>query len=269
MSDGTGETATSLVRAAMAQFHDKDIYFTRYKNIRSKEQISSIFEENSKHYHLIAHTIVSSDLRVYIQELAKTHHVRTIDLIGPMLNALSNAYEIEPDNIPGKLHEVNDSYFKRVAAIEFTMNHDDGRNLQNLKEADIVLLGVSRTSKTPLSMYLSLQGYKTINIPLIHGMKIPQELFEIDQRKIFCLTIDAESLFQIRSNRLTRLGIKHKDDEYADMNKILQETTWAQELFHSNRKWPIFNVTNKAVEETATEIIKFINQRKRNRFLED
>mgnify|MGYP002623169107 CR=1 FL=1 len=267
ISDGTGETASSLVRAAMEQFHDKDIYFTRYKNVRSSEQLKNIFEENSKDYHLIAHTLVSYELRQYILELAKQYHVRTIDLIGPMLAALSNTFEIEPDNVPGKLHQVNERYFRRVAAIEFTMNHDDGRNLENLNEADVVLVGISRTSKTPLSLYLSLEGLKVVNLPLIQGMKIPSKLFEIDQRKIFGLTIDPEALQQIRSNRLSRLGVNQKEDTYSTMDKVIDEIEWANQFFKENKRWPVFNVTNKALEETASEIIKQVNNRKTNRFI--
>ncbi len=269
LSDGTGETATSLVRAAMAQFADKDIYFTRYKNIREKEQILAIFEENSLHHHLVAHTIVSSELRGYILELSRKYKVKCVDLIGPMLSSLSTAFKIEPDNKPGKLHEVNAEYFKRVSAVEFTVNHDDGQNYQNLHEADVILVGVSRTSKTPLSLYLSLEGLKVINIPLIKGMKLPELLHQVDQRKIFALTIDPEALHQIRTNRLSRLGVSSDSDQYANMNLVVEEIEWANSLFKENKRWPVFNVTNKALEETASEIIKLINQRKVNRFIKN
>ncbi len=269
ISDGTGETATSLARAAMAQFNDKDIYFTRYKNIRSREQILSIFEENSRHHHLVAHTLVSTQLRAYILELAREFKVRCVDLMGPMLNSLANAFNIQPDNRPGKLHEVNEEYFKRVNAVEFTVNHDDGQNHQNLHEADIILVGISRTSKTPLSLYLSLEGFKVINIPLIKEMKIPEKLFEVDQRKIFALTIEPDALFHIRSNRLNKLGVNSKSDQYASMDLILEEMEWANSLFREHKKWPVFDVTNKALEETASEIIRLINQRKTNRFIKN
>ncbi|MBL7665029.1 MAG: kinase/pyrophosphorylase [Bacteriovoracaceae bacterium] len=267
ISDGTGETATSLVRASMVQFSDNDIYFTRYKNIRTKEQIQEIFAENSQHHHLIAYTLVSIELRSYLQQQAQKYHVRSVDLLGPMLSALSNAFDIEPEAKPGKLHEVNDAYFKRVAAIEFTLNHDDGQNLHSLEEADIVLVGVSRTSKTPLSIYLSLEGLKVVNIPLVRGMVLPEKLFQIDQKKIFALTIHPETLHKIRLNRLNRLGVNDKEDQYADMKKVIDEIEWANDIFDKNKKWPVFNVSGKALEETASEIIRIIQNRKTNRFV--
>jgi regulator of PEP synthase PpsR (kinase-PPPase family) len=161
---------------------------------------------------------------------------------------------------------VNDQYFKRVAAIEFTLNHDDGRNINSLEEADVVLVGISRTSKTPLSMYLSLEGIKTVNVPIVMGVPVPEKLFQVDQRKIFGLTIDPDALFQIRKNRLTRLGLSNDEGDYADMSKVTEEIEWANKVFAENKRWPVFNVTGKALEETAAEIIKLLNMRKVNRF---
>ena len=152
ISDGTGETASAITRAAMTQFQDKEIFFTRYKNIRTKEQIDAIFQEAAIHHDIVVYTIVSVELRAYIAELSKRDHVRSVDVMGPLLTAFSNFFESEPNYQPGLLHAVNDQYFKRVAAIEFTLNHDDGRNINSLEEADVVLVGISRTSKTPLSM---------------------------------------------------------------------------------------------------------------------
>ena len=167
ISDGTGETATAISRAVMTQFSDKDVYFTRYKNVRSKEQIDAIFSEAAVHHDLIIYTMVSSDLREYISEVSRLKHVRTLDVLGPALTTFSNYFEQEPINQPGLLYQVNDDYFKRVEAMEFTLNHDDGRNLNSLHLADVVLVGISRTSKTPLSLYLSLHGLKVTNVPLI------------------------------------------------------------------------------------------------------
>nr|MBA2403386.1 kinase/pyrophosphorylase [Bdellovibrionales bacterium] len=265
-SDGTGETASAITRAAMAQFQDKEIFFTRYKNIRTREQIDAIFQEAAIHHDIVVYTIVSVELRAYIADLSKRDHVRSVDVMGPLLSAFSNFFESEPDYQPGILHAVNDQYFKRVAAIEFTLNHDDGRNIASLDEADVVLVGISRTSKTPLSMYLSLEGIKVVNVPIVMGVDVPQKLFEIDQRKIFGLTIDSDALFKIRKNRLSRLGLSNDEGDYADMSKVTEEIEWANRIFSENKRWPIFNVTGKALEETAAEIIKLLNMRKVNRF---
>jgi regulator of PEP synthase PpsR (kinase-PPPase family) len=145
-------------------------------------------------------------------------------------------------------------------------NHDDGRNLNSLHLADVVLVGISRTSKTPLSLYLSLNGLKVTNVPLVMGTSLPKELFNIDQRKIFALTIDPEALKQIRRNRLSRLGAEKLTGDYADEAKVLEELEWANSIFKENKRWPVFNVTDKALEETAAEIIRLINMRKNNIF---
>lgn len=265
ISDGTGETATNITRAVMTQFPGREVFFTRYKNIRSIEQIDSVFNEATLHHDLIIYTIVSQELRNYIIERAKKDHVRCVDLLGPMLEIFSNVIEEEPKYQPGLLHAVNDEYFKRVGAMEFTLNHDDAKNLQSLDKADIILVGISRTSKTPLSIYLSLEGRKVVNIPIVLNTELPKQLFEIDQRKIFALTIDADALCEIRKNRLTRLGIEQEGD-YANIERVHEEIEWANKVFENNRRWPVFNVTGKALEEIAAEIIKLVNMRQSNQF---
>lgn len=265
ISDGTGETATAVARAVMTQFQEKDVYFTRYKNVRTSEQLDSIFAEAAIHHDLILYTIVKNELRQHVSELARINHVRTLDLLGPALTVFSNYFEQEPSAKPGLLHAVNDDYFKRVAAMEFTLNHDDGKNLESLHLADVILVGVSRTSKTPLSVYLSLKGIKVTNVPMIYGTPLPKALFEIDQRKIFALTIDPSNLVEIRKRRLDTLGSKFMGD-YADESKIIQEIEWANDIFKENKRWPVFDVTGRALEDVAAEIIKLISMRNSNFF---
>ena len=265
ISDGTGETAKAMTRAAITQFQSKEIFFTRYKNVRTKEHIDSIFQEAALNHDMVIYTIVSPELRKHVQEVSKKEHVRSVDLLGPLLSAFANLFETEPDYQPGLLHAVNDKYFEKVAAVEFTLNHDDGRNLKTLDECDVVLVGISRTSKTPLSIFLSMEGLKVVNIPIILDMPLPENLLQIDQRKIFGLTIDPEALREIRQNRLSKLGTNATGD-YADTRKVVEEIEWANKLFDENRRWPVFNVTNKALEETAAEIVKLLQMRNRNRF---
>ena len=265
ISDGTGETATGMTRAAVAQFPEKEIFFTRYKNVRTTEHIDAIFQEAAIHHDMVVYTIVTPELRNYVKQRSKDDKVRSIDLLGPLLQSFANVFEMEPDYQPGLLHAVNDKYFQKVAAVEFTLNHDDGRNIKSLEEADVILLGISRTSKTPLSIYLSLEGIKVVNVPIIMNMPVPEKIFEVDQRKIFGLTIDPAALHEIRKNRLDRLGVD-QDGDYADIKKVTEEIEWATDLFAQNKRWPVFNVTGKALEETAAEIIKLLNMRKSNRF---
>ncbi len=195
ISDGTGETAKSMTRAAITQFQSKEIFFTRYKNVRTKEHIDAIFQEAAIHHDMVIYTIVSPQL-----------------ILGPILTSFANVFEVEPDYQPGLLHAVNDKYYEKVAAVEFTLNHDDGRNLKSLDECDVVLVGISRTSKTPLSIYLSMEGLKVVNIPIILGMPLPENIYAIDQRKIFGLTIDPDALREIRQNRLSKLGTNASGD---------------------------------------------------------
>jgi regulator of PEP synthase PpsR (kinase-PPPase family) len=266
ISDGTGETAAAICRAAMVQFKNKSLYFTRYKNVRTKERIDVIFQEAAINHDLIVYTIVSLELREYISELSRKKVVRTIDVLGPFLTTFSNFFDIEPSSEPGLLHAVNDEYFKRVEAMEFTLNHDDGKNINSLHLADVILIGVSRTSKTPLSVFLSQHGIKVVNIPLIMNTEVPPELFKVDQRKIFALTINPDALREIRRKRLTQLGAGTHQGDYAGMDKIIKEIEWANNLFKENKRWPVFDVTDKALEETAAEIMKIRSMRKNNIF---
>lgn len=263
VSDGTGETAAQMVKAAMVQFQNQngDVYISRHKNMRERSQIESVCEEAAEANALIIYTIVSPEIRTILAEQAKTRGVMCVDLIGPLLAGLAGHFGYEPKSIAGLLHNVNEAYFKRIDAMEYTISHDDGRDLSRLIEADLIILGISRTSKTPLSMYLSQQGWKVVNIPLIHGFEIPKEVFTIDQRKVVCLTIDPENLTTIRRNRLSRLG-QNRGGEYADPEKVNEEIAYADEIFKKNRKWAVFNVTGKALEETASEIIRLMASRR-------
>ncbi len=261
ISDGTGETAAQMTKAAMVQFGNQNIYFSRYKNIREESQIDAICEEASVGKDLIVYTIVSPKLRSFLAARASENQIPCVDLLGPVLVGLASYFGYEPKSIAGLLHDVNENYFKRIEAMEYTIAHDDGRDLTGLESADIVILGISRTSKTPLSMYLSQQGWKVVNIPIIKGFQIPSELMAIDQRRVIGLMIDPEDLTTIRRNRLSRLG-QERGGEYADPEKVNEEIAYADEIFKKNRKWPIFNVTGKALEETASEIIRLMASRR-------
>ncbi len=261
VSDGTGETASQMIKAAMVQFANKNVYFTRYTNVRNEKQIAAICEDALLQRDLLIYTIVSPQLRAFLKTCAHEKQLPCIDLLGPLLLRLASYFGYEPKSIAGLLHDVNESYFERIAAMEYTIAHDDGKDLTGLDHADIVILGISRTSKTPLSMYLSHQGWRVANIPLIHGFTPPAVLTELDQRRIIGLTINAQDLATIRRNRLERLG-QRRGGEYADPAKVNGEIEYANQLFKKNRKWPVFNVTGKALEETAAEIIRLMASRR-------
>ncbi len=262
LSDGTGETAAQITKAAMVQFSDKEIFFTRYKNIRTKTQVDAIFEEAAIHHDMVVYTVVSPELREFIATKAEDKKVPAIDIIGPLLSSMAVFFGMKPKSLPGLFHQVNDKYFRRIAAMEYTIAHDDGKDLSGLDHADIIIVGISRPSKTPLSMYLGHQGWKVCNIPIIKGFELPEELKTADQRKIIGLTISADELAQIRKARLERLG-SADGGEYASMDLILEEIDYADHIFRKNKRWPVFNITGKALEETASEIIKVMVARRK------
>ncbi len=260
VSDGTGETASQMIQAAMVQFSQHDVSYGRYKNVRHESQIEAICEEAAERKDLIIYTLVSPQLRDFLLQRAQELSIPCVDLLGPLLKGLGSYFGYEPKSIAGLLHDVNERYFKRIEAMEYTIAHDDGKDLTHLDQADLVILGISRTSKTPLSMYLSHQGWKVANIPLIHGFGVPSEVQRVDPKKVIGLTIDPEDLTKIRRARLERLG-QAEGGEYADSQKVNEEIEYANEIFRKNRKWPIFNVTGKALEETASEIIRLMAPR--------
>ena len=266
ISDGTGETASLMTKAAMLQFSEKDIYFMRYKNIRTREQIAAIFQDAAHKTDLVVYTIVSPELRNFIREQSDAIQVPAIDLLGPILNALSGFFEAQPKEKPGIFHEVNDRYFSRISAMEYTIKHDDGKDVTELDKADIIILGISRTSKTPLSMFLSHQGWKVCNVPLVRGVPIPKEILEADQEKIIGLTIQADVLQHIRKARLERLAAEpnpSRGENYASLGSVSDEIEYANEIFRQHKKWPVYDVSGKALEETAAEIIRIMNARKK------
>lgn len=261
ISDGTGETAATMIRAALVQYLDAEINIVRSKNVRTESQVENVIADAFENQGIIIHTVVSPQLKQVIQEQSAAKGLLSVDLIGPLLQTLDEYFGGAPgQRSVGILRMVDDRYFKRIEAIEYTVKHDDGKCLTDLADADIILVGISRTSKTPLSIFLSHKGWKVANIPLVLNSKLPKELFEVDQRKIVGLLIDTDSLSKIRRNRLEKFG-QDPGGEYARIGYIEKEIEYAQDLFRQNRRWPVFNVTERALEETAAEIVRVISSR--------
>ena len=261
VSDGTGETAAVMIRAALVQYADRDVHILRYKNIRSEDQLRPIVDEATQRRGLIVYTLVSQQLRKKMHEMAMTMGLPALDLLGPILNTLGDFFGgAAQSGQAGLLRAVDEQYYKRIEAIEFTVKHDDGKTFSGLEKADIILVGISRTSKTPLSIFLSHKGWKVANIPLVLNQPLPPELMQVDQRKVVGLIIDIDSLQRIRKNRLEKFG-QDPGGEYASLSHIAQEIEFASEIFRKNKRWPVFNVTERALEETASEITKIVASR--------
>lgn len=260
LSDGTGETAATMVRAALVQYAEQEINIIRSKNLRTEEQILRVIDDCFEKRGMVAYTFASPLIRKKLAEVCIEKSIPAVDLLGPLIVTLDDFFGVASASETGLLRKTNDHYYKRIEAIEYTVRNDDGKISTELDKADIVLVGISRTSKTPLSIFLSHKGWKVANIPLVPGSPIPKQLFEIDQRKVVGLIIDIDSLQRIRKNRLEKFG-QDTGGDYASSQQILKEIEYAENLFKQNKRWPVFNVTERALEETASEIVRLIAAR--------
>ncbi|MBN1484207.1 MAG: kinase/pyrophosphorylase [Chloroflexia bacterium] len=254
VSDGTGETAERVTRAALLQFEGICPQIERRPEVRSKAQISEVIQEARQRSSMIVHTLVSSDLRRYLYMEANSYQVIAVDLMGGVLTEMSGYLEAAPQARPGILYG-DESYFRRVDALEFTIHHDDGQRLHDVDKADIVLVGISRTSKTPVSIFLAYRGYRVANIPIVLDVPLPPVLDRVPIGRIVALIVDPRRLAAIRETRLQQYGGVRI--EYADLEHIRRELRYSQSLF-AVRNWPVVDATGKAVEETAWEVLGLV-----------
>lgn len=260
LSDGTGETGEKMVRAALQQFKGHVVHVRTYAHITRPEQLRSWFRIAARQNAFVVTTLVSKEMRQHAAELSQEHGVVHLDLIEDLLGSLSGYLEMQPVGVPGLLHQADETYFRRIEAVEFTVKADDGKEPRMLKQADVILVGVSRTSKTPLSTYLAHKGFKVGNVPIVLDRPLPAQLAEVDQRRVFALTISPDTLQSIRRARLQSMGMK-KAVDYDDLEHIHAELEYAERLFRGHRDWPVLDVTGKAVEETAGTILGILNDR--------
>ncbi|MBW2287411.1 MAG: kinase/pyrophosphorylase [Deltaproteobacteria bacterium] len=255
MSDGTGDTAATAVTAAMLQFQVEWDLRT-FGEIRHEPEIRRIAAEAEQAGAMIVFTLVDEEIaRAMVGEAAK-RSVPVVDLLGPVLAKIAEVLRARPRSQPGLLHAVSDDYFRRIEAVEFAVRHDDGANVAGLLGADIVLVGISRSSKTPLSMYLAQRGYKVGNVPIVPGVEPPRELVELDPNKVFGLTIDPETMLTVRQERIRSLGVPHSD--YVDMDSVRVETRRARRLFQ-RYGWRVVDASGRAVEENAARILHLMD----------
>lgn len=257
-SDATGETVERVVRAALSQFRDAEVRFHRMSRIRTRDDVLHSLEEVLKERGIVVYTLVDTELAHLLRDEAEAHGLESVDLISPLLYKLSDFFGVPPQKEPGLLYQLNAEYHKRVEAVDFTVKHDDGQDPRGLAKADFVLVGVSRSSKTPLSMYLAHKGYKVANVPLVKGIEPPPELFKVDQGRVVGLLIDSQRLVEIRSARLRNLGQSSRGS-YADIEKVEEELDVCRRLYRRNPRWLVIDVTRKSVEESAAEILQKLN----------
>jgi regulator of PEP synthase PpsR (kinase-PPPase family) len=256
VSDGTGETAEKVVRAALAQFGPHDgVRVQVVAHALDREQVRTVVETAKKDGAFLVYTLAEPELRAFIRRTLEEQEVRSVDLLGLLLHQMAAHFGASPLYRAGLGHELDAEYFRRVEAVEFAVNNDDGREPRNLRRADLVLVGVSRTSKTPLSSYIAHRGYRVANVPLVHGIPPPKELEQVDPGRVFCLLVDPAVLVEIRRTRISQLGMR-PDDDYGDIRKVRQELEASKKLFAQHPKWTVLDITGKAVEETAALILE-------------
>ncbi|TCK60008.1 pyruvate, water dikinase regulatory protein [Seleniivibrio woodruffii] len=252
ISDGTGQSAVNIMKAALLQFSDPNMKLSVYAMVQDDTQLLSILEHAKIENSMVACTMVGREKRDIVKRFCEENGLSHVDILGPSLDALSKHLNKEPMELPGVLRKVDEKYFKRIEAMEFTLTHDDGKTLKGIHEADLVILGLSRTSKTPTSFYLAQQGFKVINVPLVPEVPISEDIFKIDQNKVVILMMEPEVLQKIRSARLRHYKTT---SSYNSLSKIFEEVEFCYELVRKHRRWNMVNTTNKSIEETAREII--------------
>jgi [pyruvate, water dikinase]-phosphate phosphotransferase / [pyruvate, water dikinase] kinase len=258
ISDSTGETATRFAEAVERQFPEEEFEIVRHPRIASVDDVQLAAARARGRRAVVMYTIVEPQLREAMRTLCKRYRLHYCDLLGHPIEAVAKVSGQPATGTPGALPVLDSSYFKRMAAIEFAVRNDDGVATHGLHEADIVLVGVSRSSKTPLSMYLGYLGYKTANVPIVRGIDPPKELFEIDRGKIVGLTMEADALAEIR--RVRARGLRGAGT-YAQLEEIYEELEQA-EAVHRRLGCPVIEVSKLAIEETARRIIGLVEQRR-------
>lgn len=260
ISDSVGDTAEFVVKAVMTQFNGGLVEIRRNSFVNDLEDIERAVMVARNNFSIIAYTIVVPYLKDYLDRRASEEGIMAIDLLSPLMNAFTTRFNKQPYHQPGLMRKLDEDYFKRIEAIEFAVKYDDGRDSRGLRMADIVLIGVSRTSKTPLSMYLAHQRFKVANVPLVPEIDPPDELFEIPRKNCIGLIISPDKLNEIRRERLKAMGIA-SHAKYASFERILNELDHAEKIM-KRVGCPIIDVSNKAVEETAGLILDVLKKKR-------
>ena len=263
LSDSTGETLDRIFMALKAQFNNFEYELNQFSFTRTETQISTILKNAKKQDSpIILYTVVNSKLAKFLAEESNKVGIPCFGVLGDLILNFSKILNQKATHKPSGQHVLDEEYYKRIEAIQFTMNHDDGNQTENILESDIVLVGVSRTSKTPTSIYLANKGLKTSNIPLVNEMSIPKDVISAKNLCIVGLVTEAERLFDIRRNRLNTLK-ENEASDYTNLEKIKTEVEESKKIFKKN-KWPTIDVTRKSVEETAASIIKIFEIKNKN-----
>lgn len=267
VSDSTGETIETLARAVIAQFSGISVTENVWTLVRTQGQVSKVLRAVKARPGVVIFTMVNPTLRSQLEEGCRSLNVDAISVLDPIFSALKKQFNTEASLKPGLQHKMDDEYFDRIEAMHFSLAHDDGQYSKDLNKAHVIILGVSRTSKTPTSMYLANKGFRVANIPVVPNCPLPCDLSDPKFSKclIVGLTKDPRRLVQIRRNRLHMLNETHETD-YINLEQVVEEVNYARKLCNQNC-WPIIDVSRKSIEETATSIVNM--KMKRDQAYED
>ena len=264
VSDSTGETLITVARAVAAQYANVTPVEHVYPLVRSQKQLDRVLDEIEEAPGIVLFTLLEKDLVSRLEDKCKEINVPSLSIIGPVMQLFEAYLGAATTGRVGAQHVLNAEYFKRIDALNYTMMHDDGQHVDGLEEADVVLVGVSRTSKTPTSIYLANRGIRTANVPLVPGIPVPAQLETLTRPLVVSLHATPERLIQVRQNRLLTMGAGTGNDTYIDRQAVADEVAFARKLSAKNN-WPLLDVTRRSIEETAAAVMKLYTDRQRNR----
>lgn len=259
LSDSTGETLESIAKAAMGQFENVEAVRHFWPMVRTETHVERVLQEIAQNPGLVLFTLVNPELRRKVELRCGALGIPYNAPLDGIIDSMSNLLGLEPRNRPGRKHLLDEAYYARISAIQFTIAHDDGVGEENWEEADILLVGISRTSKTPTSIYLANRGYKTANIPLVPESPPPDSLFRLKNPLIVGLTITPDRLIQVRRNRLLSLN-QSPETAYVDIDHVQEEVSFARRMI-GDQDWPVIDMTRRSIEEAAAAIINLYNER--------
>lgn len=265
ISDATGETVHSVARACMVQFEGVEPVEHNWPLVRNTRQLDQILQHISEAPGVVLFTLVNDELRLMLQDRCRDLQVPCIPVLDPVIGALASFLGVESRGQPGKQHALDAEYFHRIDALQFALNHDDGQAVWGLRDADVILVGVSRTSKSPTCIYLANRGIKAANVPVVPGVSLPDELFSLSNGSgplIVALTKDPARLVQIRRNRLHQIsGSENDETDYVDLETVKSEVATARRLY-GEHEWPVIDVSRRSIEETAAAIMQLLERRR-------
>ncbi|MBR0715287.1 pyruvate, water dikinase regulatory protein [Bradyrhizobium liaoningense] len=264
VSDSTGETLITVARAVAAQYANVTPVEHVYPLVRSQKQLDRVLDEIEEAPGIVLFTLLEKDLVARLENKCKEINVPSLSIIGPVMQLFEAYLGAATTGRVGAQHVLNAEYFKRIDALNYTMIHDDGQHVEGLEEADVVLVGVSRTSKTPTSIYLANRGIRTANVPLVPGIPVPHQLETLTRPLIVSLHATPERLIQVRQNRLLSMGAERGSDTYIDKQAVTDEVAFARKL-SAKHNWALLDVTRRSIEETAAAVMKLYTDRQRNR----